>query len=233
MVMSSTAAELLDELGLGAPMDNDIKLSKVPVFVRELSQEDVQSTLLRKEYGTGQTAPIAQKLRYAHHTLARLLAEGKDNVECSAITGYGVAYINMIKADPAFKDLVAHYSAQVSQQYLDVHARLATLGTTAMEVLQERLNDPDLEKKITIRELKEIFESAFDRSVAPNKSNGGPPQLAINAPKTLNIHFGAPVPTGLPTGSSAGVRSLPGGEAEAGRQMIDIMLTKGEKGEAK
>jgi len=70
----------------------------------------------------------------AHHTLARLVAEGKSHPECSVITGYGVEYVSMLERDPAFRELVAYYKEQVSAAYINVHERLAVLGATAMEI---------------------------------------------------------------------------------------------------
>jgi hypothetical protein len=113
--------------------------------------------------------------------LARLLAEGRKSEECSLITGYSTTRIWILKQDPAFKDLVAYYAAQTEAKFLDVHERLAALGMSTLDELQERLeSDPDGFKN---RELMELAEFALDRSVTKDSRKGGPqgtpPAVAI------------------------------------------------------
>ena len=135
------------------------------------------------------TAPSSLKaLRTTHHTVARLLAEGRKAVEVAAITGRSQSNISILQDDPAFQELLAYYASQKEVIYLDVHQRLAGLGTTALEVLQERLEDsPDT---IRTKELVEIAEMALDRSVAPpragTKSAGGP---SGNAGVNIQVQF--------------------------------------------
>lgn len=182
--MTDTAGELLEELGLGEPL----VVSKVPTLVRQLTAADIASLAHAKP--VAKAAPnLIVKLRHAHHTLARLVAEGKDRIECSAITGYGVQYVTDLQKDPAFAELVAHYKEQIGTKYLDVHERLATLGVLAIEELQERLTDPEKVKQINATQLREIAESAFDRSVAPAKGPRGVASGNGTGP-TINIHFG-------------------------------------------
>lgn len=123
------------------------------------------------------------KLRTTHHAIARLLAEGRKHVEVAAITGYTQNRISVLLADPTFKELVEFYREQVSGKYLDVHERLATLGVTATEILQERLEtDAD---DVPYGVLIKVAEMAFDRSVAPKKDQGtagggNAPSISIN-----------------------------------------------------
>lgn len=210
--MSDQAEILLEELGLGSAPP----APKIPVYLRDLTADDLLSTSTRAEYGSNPPVSIIKKLRYPHHTLARLLAEGKSNPECSAITGYAVASIPIYLRDPAFRELVEYYKDQAGQKYLDVHERLAAVGTTALEIMQERLMDEDEAKKITIGQLREIVESAYDRSIAPNKSSPafGNSQQPPNAGQTFHIHFGTPVKEG-----ETGQAALPDAERVP---MIDV-----------
>lgn len=158
---------------------------------RDLTPADAQAII----DGVGVTESLTPltRLRHTHHELARLLAEGRPAVEVSAITGKSQSWISTLKRDPAFADLVEYYRVQKDAVYLDVHARLAGLGTDAVNELQHRLDvDPD---KLTTREVMEIAELALDRSVAPPKggANAGPAGTAIAAVQ-VNVAFVAAKP---------------------------------------
>jgi hypothetical protein len=136
--------------------------------VRKLGEDDLPAILSPAPLECGTSA--VKTLRSSHHTLARLLAEGRRPGECSVITGYSQSRISILQNDPAFQELKAYYSSQLEPVYLNVHERLAQVGTDALEVIQERLDtDPDGFKN---SELLAIVESTMDRSVAPAK--GGP-----------------------------------------------------------
>ena len=212
----ATAEDLLSDLGLldapGGP-----PVTKEPLYIRDLTAEDVKSTTIRAAYGS-QPGQLIQKLRAPHHTLARLVAEGKKHPECAVITGYTIEYIVMLERDPAFQELVAYYRDNVSAAYVNVHERLASLGTLAMEILQERLSDPTQVAKMTPGALREIMNDALDRSVAPSKVNqGGGMGQGNDLPRAITINF-------VPGPSLPAERTLPqAGEAHRpNAPMIDI-----------
>lgn len=158
------------------------------VYTRDLTEADV------KAMWTAPKLPVASqqlvKLRNTHHMLARLLAEGRPNEECSLITGYTPSRISVLKQDPAFQELVIYYEGQTKAQYLDVHARLAALGMSTVDELQHRLEeDPSAFKN---RELMELAQMLLDRTVAPptgaRGSNGTVPGPGLN----INIVFKEP-----------------------------------------
>lgn len=102
-----------------------------------------------------------QRLKTSHHNLARLISEGRSDVEASSITGYTPVRIRQLKEDPAFQELLNYYSSQVEEVYVNVHQRLATFGQDILEELQTRLeNDPN---GFTVRELKELMAESLDR----------------------------------------------------------------------
>ena len=187
----SNAEDLLSEIGLGEP--TAIPVTKEPLYVRDLTADDIKSVNTRAAYGSQPGQSLIQKLRAPHHTLARLVAEGKRHPECAVITGYTVEYIVMLERDPAFQELVAYYKENVSAVYLNVHERLASLGAMAMEIIQERMTDPEKVKTMTTSQLREIMNDALDRSVAPSKVNqGGGFGNGQNLPRAININFVAP-----------------------------------------
>lgn len=220
--MTDAAEDLLSEIGLGEPPDGP-PVTKEPLFIRDLTAEDIASLSKRATYGS-QPGQLIQKLRAPHHTLARLLAEGKKHPECSIVTGYTVEYVVMLERDPAFQELVAYYREQLVPIYLNVHERLASLGAMAMEIIQERMSDPEKVKTMTTGQLREIMNDALDRSSAPSKvgafGSGGLP--GGQAAPAISINFvSAP---SLPAERSEG-RGLP----QAGRaqpMLIDVTPEK-------
>ena len=100
------------------------------------------------------------------------------------ITGRTVSSIRTLRVDPAFKELLAYYAEQQEQHKFDAYGRLVTLGGTAMDVLQERLEEkPD---NFTNNELRQIVESTMDRSAAPAK---GDPRQGAGQQAGLNVHI--------------------------------------------
>jgi hypothetical protein len=105
-------------------------------------------------------APLAN-IRDPHHTLARLVALDKPAVEISAITGYSPARINTLRADPAFKELVAHYAEIEGSAKADISEQIKAAALSSLSILQERLDeDPD---SFSNKELREIANAGLDR----------------------------------------------------------------------
>ena len=80
-----------------------------------------------------------------------------------------------------------------------MHNRLATLGATAVEELQERLEDKP--EDFSNKELRELVESTMDRSVAPAKGGPKGPSGSGGQPLSINVNFvnTSSQPTQLPT----------------------------------
>lgn len=113
-------------------------------------------------FADGRSTPAVQKLRTTHHELARMLAIGYKDVDVARITGYSQSRICILKTDPMFQELLAHYSAQRDSIVTDVGARLRGLSLTAMETLQERIeDDPD---SVSINDLRRLAEMGLDRT---------------------------------------------------------------------
>lgn len=148
---------------------------------RDLTQSDVEALWEVPEGGLeSETNPVL-KIRNTHHALARLLAEGRKQVEVSAITGYSPSYISTIQNDPAFKNLVAYYKSQVEEQFTSVHERLAALSMLSAEELQDRLTQNP--EEFTVRELNELLSLTADRT------GFGPQSRNVNV--NVNVDFAA------------------------------------------
>ena len=157
--------------------------------VRELVPSDMD--LLLAPPPKGSQAPLLTRIRTRHHHLARLLAEGESPGTCAIITGYSNSRISILQQDPAFQDLVAYYAAQAAEKFLDVHAKLAGLGTDVVEELHERLDtEPE---RFSVKDLLALGEFALDRSVAPPKSRAGTDGRGVPA-ISISFHGNEPPP---------------------------------------
>jgi hypothetical protein len=152
---------ILSEI-IGSPPARGRKPASIHATVtRELEDADVQKLHDMNFGDLGSRASPLKKLKHSHHNLARLVADGVREEEISAVTGYSSSYISSIKHDPAFLQLVAYYTEQKGQVYLDVHQRLSTLSLDAVDELQSRMAEqPEVFQN---RELKEIAEMGLDR----------------------------------------------------------------------
>lgn len=188
-----------------------------PIFYgepRPLTETDIAAMW---DGGGAKTAPKLKTLRYNHHMLAKAVASGKTLLECSQLTGLTGPRISDLKNDPAFQELVSFYSEELHEVYVDVHQRMAALGTSVLEELQDRFDsDPD---KFTKRELMDLFTTMADRSIASAKGGPSPTQgaavgggnglaLQINfvtpatgAPETIEATLAPHAPAALPSAS--------------------------------
>lgn len=137
------------------------KLSALELEI--LGPIEPQDLIAREEGGLlTSEAPTIAKLRGIHHEIAQLLAQGLSETEVSAITSYSLSRISILKRDPSFKDLVAFYQKQKTEQFADVQKRLATLSLDAIGEIQERLAEkPD---SISTSQLIELSKVTLDRA---------------------------------------------------------------------
>lgn len=126
--------------------------------IGELTPADL--ALLASERGIKPTE--IKELRERHHALARCLAAGLKDVECSAITGYSPSRISILKNDPTFQALVDDYKSIQSGIAADFVTRTQTLSLTVVERLQEAVEDEDTPLSPSV--LLEIGKFAADRT---------------------------------------------------------------------
>jgi len=141
-------------------------------ILRELTLEDLGDLGAPK----GSTTPPVARLRATHHLLARALASGKRPGEAAALTGYSLSRISILQNDPAFQELVAMYTEEVQAVYFQAHERLAALGLSCSEELQERLEEAPAD--FSNSQLMQLMDSCLDRTIAPKK--GGAPTVQVN-----------------------------------------------------
>ena len=123
-------------------------------IVRALRPDDLP--LLRSPPPVGASTPTVQKLSHSHHQLAQMMASGRPDAETSLVTGYSISRISILRKDPAFGELLAHYASQKELAFVDVLERLKSLGLDSVEELQERLaTNPD---SFTKRDLMDLVK---------------------------------------------------------------------------
>lgn len=108
-------------------------------FVREVEEADY--ALLASSRGSQPS--LIKRLRDRHHALARLLAQGMKDSEVSLITGYDLSRISILKRDPTFQQLLSDYEKIEDGLMAEFQDRASLLTLTAMNNLQERLEDEE------------------------------------------------------------------------------------------
>lgn len=130
------------------------------VAARSMTREDMV-LILAPNGGSDPRAPLA-KISAPHHTLARLIAQGKEVVEVSNITGYTPERIRTLQRDPAFSELVSHYETEEIRATADVAQQIQHIALSAAQRIQEKLDDPD--HGFTIKDLRELMVAGLDRT---------------------------------------------------------------------
>lgn len=133
-------------------------------FVRALTAEDIE--MLAKERSVQKPKELSSltMLSERHRNLARLLAMGKPDWECAVITGYTASRISILKSDPAMQNLIKHYSEEKDIVYVQAHEKMAQVASTALDILQDRLEDPEKVAEMSNGQLLQIVEISSDRS---------------------------------------------------------------------
>jgi len=164
------------------------KLGERRGAAHELTLDDLSPSAPRE-------VSCVQRLRHSHHLLARALAEGKAPISAAAISGYAPSTVYALRVDPAFQELVAHYTAQVEDIFASVQDRIGALGVSFLDELQHRLEIAP--ETFSNEQLRKLAESMLDRSVAPSKGQKADARLGPSA-ISLSISFSKPGPQAQP-----------------------------------
>lgn len=149
------------------------------VQVRAMTREDLALVLTTPLGEADPKAPLA-RISAPHHFMAKLLAQGKEPVEVSRITGYTPARINTLLNDPCFSELIAHYEAEVVAAEADIQAQIQHIALTAGQLLQERLEDNP--EAFSTKDLQSLFNSGLDRI---GHGPGSKVQVNVNDPAKI------------------------------------------------
>jgi DNA-binding CsgD family transcriptional regulator len=133
-------------------------------FVRPLEPADMELLTEDRQVQKPRQLSSLSMLSERHRNLARLLAMGKPDWECAVITGYTQSRISILKSDPAMQNLIKHYSEEKDIVFVQAHEKMAQVASTALDVLQDRLEDAEHVAKMSDGQLLEIVKTAADRS---------------------------------------------------------------------
>lgn len=131
-------------------------------IVREIGEGD----LARLAVPRGIQPPVLKRLTQMHHAIARLVAQGEAGYSIAMATGYSESRISILKSDPAFQELVAHYTTDAEavrdQAWVNTQAKLSAFHNDIVDTMHDRLHDtPEL---VTNRDLSDWAKFAADRS---------------------------------------------------------------------
>lgn len=149
----------------------------VVVVVRELTDDDVLAAL-DSTVVVGSTSLTS--LRAHHHRVAQLICQGQKREQIALLTGYSPSYVTRLQADPAFKELLAHYAAEQGAVFVDVLERMKSAGIAAIEELQERLEtEPEKWSKRDLMDFAKLMV-AEPAAAAGNKPTANGHGVNIN-----------------------------------------------------
>lgn len=129
-------------------------------FAREIATEDL-AALAGPAPVADPKAPLA-RLHEAHHMMAKLLAEGEEPVEVARICGYTPARVRTLINDPAFTELMNHYTQQKVFRDHDTDMAVRHVAQAAGALLMERIEDQP--ESFSNKELLQIRDSSLDRT---------------------------------------------------------------------
>lgn len=108
-------------------------------------------------------------LRDNHHRIARAVASGMSNIDIAATCGISVNRVSILKQDPAFTDLVAHYRAMITADWVEaadpVIEFLGSVRTKSLAMLEDKLVAAEENNEfLPTRELVAMAELGLDRT---------------------------------------------------------------------
>lgn len=162
--------QLRDPPRIGAPRLTSVAAG-APVFPTEAGAlhsgltMGIERRLLPEELAMLELAPVRttsiKKIRDSHHALARALASGMSNIEASRVTGFDSGYISILKADPAFEELLAFYAEHDAVEQANLRERMTLIALDVSQEIRDRLhNEPET---FPIGELRQLLVNLADR----------------------------------------------------------------------
>lgn len=112
--------------------------------------------------GTVSEAPPLKRVTERHHKLARLLSLGLPEGDAAIACGFSLGRVSVIKASPAFQELLELYKDRVDEEFAEFAEQLAGLSKDAILTIRERLEeDPE---NFTNGQLLEVMKATADRT---------------------------------------------------------------------
>lgn len=130
--------------------------------LRELTRLDIAHLAQKR------STPQLQSLRDNHHRLARAVASGISNHEVAIMCGVSYNRVAVLKADPTFADLVAHYRGILTAEWASQDTVIEYMKSNALKaaaMLSDKLEEAaEKGEFLPTRDLVAIQEFGFDRT---------------------------------------------------------------------
>jgi hypothetical protein len=130
--------------------------------IRELARADLNHLLIPRPPNQIQT------LRDNHHRVARAVASGMSNAEVAGVCGISIGRVVQLRADPAFRDLTAHYRAVLTDEWASQDTVIEFMRTNALKaqaMISDKLDDAaERNEFLPTRDLLGIAEFGADRT---------------------------------------------------------------------
>lgn len=130
--------------------------------IRSVKREDLAHLTVKREPN------VVQTLRDNHHRIARAVASGMSNHEIAATCGVGYNRISVLKGDPAFADLVAHYRAIITSEWANQDTVIEFMRSNSMKaqaMISDKLDAAaEANEFLPTRDLLGIAEFGVDRT---------------------------------------------------------------------
>ena len=140
------------------------------VFDCDIARELTAADLATLDQERGSRPPSIKRLTDMHHWIAQLVSRGEAGYSIALATGYSQSRISILKGDPTFQELVAHYQAEVSEVhkefYVNTQAKIAALHNDTLDYLHDRVTEAHqtMDPTFQIRDALDIAKYAADRS---------------------------------------------------------------------
>lgn len=139
-------------------------IAQVPeIFdIREVTRADLAHLSVKRE------GNVVQTLRDRHHLIARAIASGMSNMEIASTCGIAYNRISVLKGDPAFADLIAHYRGIITAEWVGQDTVIEYMRTNALKaqaMISDKLDAAEEKGEfLPIRDLVSIAELGLDRT---------------------------------------------------------------------
>ena len=164
--LSDDIADALAFLDEATPQASRLRAPLRIEVIRALSDEDISGGFL-----TPAPPPTLREIKSSHHSLARLLAQGRSHIEASRITGYSPGYISRLAGDSTFRELILHYTTVDEIASTDFLGSMREVGLDMLNELRERVEqDP---KSLSTAQLHEGIKLLLVEPMKSEALRGG------------------------------------------------------------
>ena len=146
--------------------------------VRSLTKSELVSIATAKRPSPGRPESSVKRLSSRHRLAARLIAEGKTNIQVAAICNYTPQNIVILKQSPAMQDLIAHFRQEQDIVYRSVNEKLNEIAGEALDLIMEKIESAP--EDISLSQAMELAKMGADRT-------GNGPQRSSTVSVTVDI----------------------------------------------